>query len=228
MVWGYDKENGPANWYKSCPIAFIGKRQSPIDLIDNEVKRDSSLKPLVVSYPPFSKGKFLNNGHSVQFVPDASNNLSDLETVDKNLHFVHWDCETHASFPETVKANKRNGLCVLGFFLKVGAENAALKPITDMLPKLKKAGSSEPLAIEFDMRSVMPKDLTDYYTYDGSLTTPPLLECVKWVVFKEPLEVSAAQMEAFRAVENGSGEPLVGNYRPPCPLHSRTVAASFK
>lgn len=37
-------------------------------------------------------------------------------------------------------------------------------------------------------------DLTDYYTYDGSLTTPPLLECVKWVVFKEPLEVSAAQV----------------------------------
>lgn len=36
--------------------------------------------------------------------------------------------------------------------------------------------------------------LTDYYTYDGSLTTPPLAECVKWIVFKEPLEVSAAQV----------------------------------
>ena len=36
--------------------------------------------------------------------------------------------------------------------------------------------------------------LTDYYTYDGSLTTPPLAECVKWVVFKEPIEVSAAQV----------------------------------
>ena len=36
--------------------------------------------------------------------------------------------------------------------------------------------------------------LTDYYTYDGSLTTPPLAECVKWIVFKEPIEVSAAQV----------------------------------
>ena len=36
--------------------------------------------------------------------------------------------------------------------------------------------------------------LTDYYTYDGSLTTPPLAECVKWIVFKEPVEVSAAQV----------------------------------
>ena len=36
--------------------------------------------------------------------------------------------------------------------------------------------------------------LMDYYTYDGSLTTPPLVECVKWIVFKKPLEVSAAQV----------------------------------
>lgn len=36
--------------------------------------------------------------------------------------------------------------------------------------------------------------LTDYYTYDGSLTTPPLAECVKWIVFREPLEVSKAQV----------------------------------
>ena len=36
--------------------------------------------------------------------------------------------------------------------------------------------------------------LTEYYTYDGSLTTPPLAECVKWVVFKDPIEVSAAQV----------------------------------
>ena len=36
--------------------------------------------------------------------------------------------------------------------------------------------------------------LTDYYTYEGSLTTPPLAQCVKWVVFKNPLEVSSAQV----------------------------------
>ena len=38
--------------------------------------------------------------------------------------------------------------------------------------------------------------LTDYYTYDGSLTTPPLAECVKWIVFKDPLELSAAQVSS--------------------------------
>jgi len=42
------------------------------------VKHDSSLKPLTVSYPPFSKAKFLNNGHSVQFQPDVSDNSSGM------------------------------------------------------------------------------------------------------------------------------------------------------
>ncbi|XP_068711035.1 carbonic anhydrase 2-like [Montipora foliosa] len=259
MSWGYGKENGPANWYKDCPIAVNGRRQSPIDLIDPEVKRDSNLKPLKASYPPFPMSKILNNGHTAQFSPDATSNLSELsggplakkykfeqfhfhwgdkdsegsehrvngKMYSAELHLVHWDCETHSSFKAAVGGGNPNDLSVLGFFLKVGAENAALKPITDMLSKVKKAGSSAALPGEFDMRAVLPKDLADYYTYDGSLTTPPLLECVKWIVIKEPLEVSAAQMQALRSIENGQGQPLVGNYRPPCPLHSRTVAVSF-
>lgn len=67
---------GPSNWHKYCPIASTGKRQSPIDIIDKDVKSDSNLKPFKVSYPPFSKATILNNGHSVQFQPDASGNSS--------------------------------------------------------------------------------------------------------------------------------------------------------
>ena len=35
------------------------------------------------------------------------------------LHLVHWNCESHASFKDAVGAGDPNGLCVLGFFLKV-------------------------------------------------------------------------------------------------------------
>ncbi|KAJ7387921.1 Phospholipase A2 crotoxin acid subunit CA [Desmophyllum pertusum] len=146
------------------------------------------------------------------------------------LHLVHWNSESpnFSSFQEAVGSNDPHALCVLGFFLKVGAENASLKPITDLLSKVKNAGSSVSFPGKFDLKAVLPETLTDYYTYDGSLTTPPLAECVKWIVFKEPIEVSTAQMEAFRAVDDGHGKPITGNYRPPCPLHTRTVAASFK
>lgn len=257
--WGYGEGDGPATWHKICPIAN-GERQSPIDLIDKTVKYDPALKPLTVSYPSFANAKLANNGHSVQFLPDPSDNSSELSggPLDKKytfaqyhfhwgkndsegsehrvngkmspaeLHLVHWNSESHPSFKDAVGSGDPNGLCVLGFFLEIGAENASLKPITDLLPKVKKAGSSEPIPGKFDLKAVLPAALTDYYTYDGSLTTPPLAECVKWIVFKKPLPVSAAQMEALRALDDSQGHPMVGNYRPPCPLHSRTVTASFK
>lgn len=255
--WGYEKENGPAHWHKDCPIAN-GKNQSPIDLITGEAKYDSGLKPLTAKYTPFSDAKFLNNGHSVQFQPspgnpseltggmltakynfeqfhfhwggndaEGSEHRVDGKMYPAELHFVHWN-STCPSFKDAVGSGGPNGLCVLGFFLKVGAENAALKPIIDLLSQVKDPGTSVTVPGKYDMQAILPATLTDYYTYDGSLTTPPLAECVKWIVFKKPLEVSKAQMEAFRSVMNRDGKPMVGNYRPPCPLHERAVKTSFK
>lgn len=45
----------------------------------------------------------------------------------------------------------------------------------------------------FDPVTLLPACL-DYWTYDGSLTTPPLLESVTWIVLKEPISVSPAQV----------------------------------
>lgn len=45
----------------------------------------------------------------------------------------------------------------------------------------------------FDPSTLLPGCL-DYWTYDGSLTTPPLLESVTWIVCKEPISVSAEQV----------------------------------
>ena len=36
--------------------------------------------------------------------------------------------------------------------------------------------------------------MTKYWTYEGSLTTPPLYESVTWIVFKEPIEMSDDQV----------------------------------
>ena len=65
---------GPDTWHKICPIA-TGERQSPIDLTDNIVK-GGTFQPFSVYYPTLSNTKFLNNGHSVQFQPDDSDNFT--------------------------------------------------------------------------------------------------------------------------------------------------------
>ena len=51
------------------------------------------------------------------------------------------------------------------------------------------------------LTSMMPSDLTDYYRYEGSLTTPPCKEAVIWTVFKEPIEISAEQVIMHRYKE---------------------------
>ncbi|XP_056023080.1 uncharacterized protein LOC130055221 [Ostrea edulis] len=45
------------------------------------------------------------------------------------------------------------------------------------------------ISIHFDVRNQtqMEDDVFQYWTYQGSLTTPPLLESVTWIIFKDPV-----------------------------------------
>jgi len=54
------------------------------------------------------------------------------------------------------------------------------------------------------------------YRYDGSLTTPPCSEGVKWMVLKTPIQLSAEQIGRFTAI-------VKGNNRPVQPLHHRVI-----
>ena len=45
--------------------------------------------------------------------------VTDKTIVVLQLHLVHWNSESHASFKDAVGSGDPNGLCVLGFFLKV-------------------------------------------------------------------------------------------------------------
>ena len=84
--------------------------------------------------------------------------------------------------------------------MNVQAENAALKPITDALPSIYEADSDVKLA-GFRLDQLIAPAIGDgkiYATYPGGLTTPPCNEVVTWLNFKQPLTVSAAQLQAFR------------------------------
>ena len=80
-----------------------------------------------------------------------------------------------------------------------------------------------------------------YWTYLGSLTTPPLYESVTWILFKQPIEISSVQVGTYinqvkisflsmqlkimREMRTGDdrSEYLKDNFRPPCPLRGRVV-----
>ncbi|KAM3860843.1 carbonic anhydrase 1-like [Diretmus argenteus] len=258
MSWGYAADNGPDKWGDNFPIAS-GPRQSPIDILPGEAAYDAALKPLSLKYDPSTSMDILNNGHSFQvtFADDndsstltdgpisgiyrlkqfhfhwgASDDRGSEHTVagtkyPAELHLVHWNTK-YPSFGEA--APQPDGLAVVGVFLQIGAENDKLQTVLDAFDAIKAKGKQTSFA-NFDPAILLPGSL-DYWTYDGSLTTPPLLESVTWIVCKEPISVSSGQMDKFRSLLfSAEGEAdccMVDNYRPPQPLKGRTVRASFQ
>lgn len=56
-------------------------------------------------------------------------------------------------------------------------------------------------AQEIDYKSLydlLPNNLQAFYTYSGSLTTPPCYQVVNWIVMAERLNMNAKQIEMFR------------------------------
>lgn len=251
--WGYGPHNGPEHWHKDFPIAN-GERQSPVDVDTKAVVSDAALKPLSLLYGQATSRRMLNNGHSFNVEFDDSQDKAVLKdgpltgtyrlvqfhfhwgssddrgsehTVDKKkyaaeLHLVHWNTK-YGDFGTA--AQQPDGLAVVGVFLKVGDANPALQKVLDALDSIKTKAKSADFP-NFDPSSLLPNVL-DYWTYPGSLTTPPLLESVTWVVLKEPISVSSQQMSKFRTLNfNAEGEPelpMVDNWRPAQPLKNRKV-----
>uniref|UniRef100_A0A670YRX4 Carbonic anhydrase n=1 Tax=Pseudonaja textilis TaxID=8673 RepID=A0A670YRX4_PSETE len=243
---------GPSQWYKSYPIAQ-GSRQSPIDIISTQAIFDPSLKPLSISYGSDSSLGISNNGHSVMvdfkdvddktaisggplenpyrlkqfhFHWGTSQKSGSEHTINGKsfpceLHLVHWNAKKYTTFGEAVAAP--DGLAVIGVFLEVRASASCmcyicLSPITEFR--------------SFNPSTLLPAG-KKYWTYAGSLTTPPLHESVTWIVLKEAIQISEKQVNLkFRSLlfttEEDEKIPMVNNFRPPQPLKGRVVRASFQ
>ncbi|XP_076837065.1 carbonic anhydrase [Brachyhypopomus gauderio] len=256
--WGYGAHDGPAHWCESFPVAN-GPRQSPIDIIPGQAHYDPALKPLKLKYDPSTATEIINNGHSFQvgFADDADKSTltggpisgtyrlkqfhfhwgskddhGSEHTVGglrfpSELHLVHWNTK-YQNFSEAV--DKPDGLAVVGVLLKLGSANPSLQKVLDSLSAISTKGKQTTF-VNFDPKSLLPQHL-HYWTYEGSLTTPPLYESVTWIVLKDPISVSHAQMSKFRSLMfSGEGEPpqhMVDNFRPPQPLKGRKVRSNFK
>ncbi|KAM9408616.1 carbonic anhydrase 7 [Pholidichthys leucotaenia] len=255
--WGYGKEDGPLAWCKNYPVAE-GDRQSPID-IPKEAPCDRSLGPITLDYDGCTSINISNNGHSVVVEFDDSDDRSVIcggpldnpyrlkqfhfhwggkgcdgseHTVEGNgyaseLHLVHWNAVKYKSFGEASTAP--DGLAVLGIFLETGDEHRWLHIITDVLYMVKFKGSLTHFK-GFNPKCLLPSSL-HYWTYLGSLTTPPLHESVIWIVLKEPITVSEKQLGKFRMLlftreEENERMRMENNFRPPQPLKGRTVRSS--
>ncbi|XP_069896927.1 carbonic anhydrase 5B, mitochondrial isoform X2 [Dipodomys merriami] len=158
----------------------------------------------------------------------GSEHTVDSKCYPAELHLVHWNAVKFKSFEDA--ALEENGLAVIGVFLKLGKHHKELQKLVDTLPSIKHKDTLKEFG-SFDPSCLMPT-CPDYWTYSGSLTTPPLSESVIWIIKKQPVEVDHNQLEQFRTLlitSKGEKEKrMVDNFRPLQPLMNRTVRSSFR
>ena len=116
------------------------------------------------------------------------------------LHLVHRSSE--------------GNFAVLGIFIIEGKKNKAVKRAWKKFPEEESIAYSKKTAV--NLADLLPANTKSYYFYDGSLTTPPCTERVKWVVFPGPISLSAKQIESFKSAYSN-------NFRPSQPLNERTI-----
>ena len=108
-------------------------------------------------------------------------------------------------------------LAVVAVLMDKGARHPLIQAVFDNLPKARQQDVSIP-GISIDLNALLP-DNRAYYSFAGSLTTPPCSEGVSWFVLKTPTQVSADQIARF-------GHVYAANARPVQPLNGRVVQAS--
>jgi carbonic anhydrase len=217
--WTYGGAEGPAHWGELAPenkTCSSGIEQSPIDL--------SGALPAGVTSPrprwlPARGGMVINNGHTIQVdLKDGGGiELDGVTYVLKQFHFHHPSEHTidGKAFPlelHLVHAASDGRLAVMGVMFHEGTANPALDAIWATAPA--KVGKAA-VAFEIDASNFLPKGAAAY-RYEGSLTTPPCSETVRWTVMMEPQTASPSQIAVFSKL-------FPWNARPVQPLNRRYV-----
>lgn len=220
--WGYKGEKGPAVWGElkaDYVLCAEGNQQSPINITTT---RTEDLPEIAFDYRPTNL-KLVNNGHTIQVNYAAGSKIEVAGEVYQLLQFhFHAPSEhtingKHSALEMHLVHQKSDGaLGVVGVMINKGQSNQQFAPVWDELPA--KAGEErhfENLSINAD--NLLP-DERKYYTYDGSLTTPPCSEGVTWFVLQSPVEMSESQIATFEEI-------IKDNNRPVQPLNGREILA---
>jgi carbonic anhydrase len=217
--WEYSGEAGPANWAKLSPeySACGGRNQSPINLTGFI---HAKLKPIVFHYVG-GGSEILNNGHTVQVtaLPGSSISIDGIQFELTQFHF-HAPSENLVngrSFPmeaHLVHADRDGNLAVVAVMVGEGKANKALEEAWAQMPE--KEGDKVSLSSAISPLGILPRK-RDYYRFNGSLTTPPCSEGVRWLVMKDPISASKEQIEEFTHVTHHP------NNRPVQPVNARPV-----
>lgn len=209
--WSYEGETGPEQWGKLNPEwakCASGERQSPIDIRDG-IKVDQEL--VMFDYQP-SYFTIINNGHTVQVNVSGGNYITltgrKYELMEFHFHRPSEEKVNGHNFEmvaHLVHKNPEGKLLVIAVLIESGMQHGLIQTLWANLP-LEKNEPMVPVST-IDLKQILPPH-REYYTYMGSLTTPPCSEGVQWIVMKEPIQASPQQIEIFSRLYPMNARPV--------------------
>ncbi|MCJ2186955.1 carbonic anhydrase [Novosphingobium beihaiensis] len=211
--WSYGgSTGGPEHWGDLSPAFSAcksGHMQSPIDL---GVAAEIGTFKVRADYRPGAL-TILNNGHTVQAnIPEGSVLSSGIARY--KLLQVHFHTPSEATvygipYPMVahfVHVDYAGNYAVLGVLFEEGAVNPELEKLIKAAPRTE-TGAHEVPHVTFDPARLLPDNLA-VFRYEGSLTTPPCTEGVRWHVATHHATASAGQIAALHAIMGDNARPI--------------------
>ncbi|HWH73497.1 MAG TPA: carbonic anhydrase family protein, partial [Methylibium sp.] len=209
--WSYEGENGPQAWARldaAHAACGSGQRQSPIDIRDGIAV---DLEAIRFDYQP---GAFsvIDTGRTVQVdvAPGSTLAVGGRRYELQQFQFhrpseERIDGRQFAMGLHLVHRSEDGRLAIVAVLLDEGPAHPAVQLVWNHLPleKHERQTASVPL----DPAALLPPERR-YYTYMGSLTTPPCTEGVLWLVMQQPATLSPAQQAIFARLYPMNARPL--------------------
>ena len=211
VAWSYEGDGGTDNWGRlktSYATCGAGRRQSPIDLRETIAV---DLEPILFAYRPVPF-RVVDGGYSLQVdVRGASfallgKNYELARIVFHRPSEISVSGKTFAMEAQLLHQTDDGKQAIVSVLLETGAENAAVQTVLNNLP-LEKGGEVTPPGQGFDVARLLPESRR-YYTFMGSLTTPPCTEDVQWLVLKQPQQISPEQLAIFERLYKPNARPV--------------------
>ncbi|XP_051898382.1 carbonic anhydrase 12 [Pristis pectinata] len=259
-AWSYTGPQGEDHWASSYP--YCGDvQQSPIDFHSGIFTYSPALEPIQLmgyNLSATQKLSLTNDGHAVKVSlpptmhiismshrytavqlhlhwgsetdPVGSEHTISGRHYPSEMHIVHYNSEKYEN--ASVAQDKVDGLAVLGILIQIGPFNAAYNHIFQHLKEIQHK-DEEILIPGFNINDLLPRQLYEYFRYNGSLTTPPCYPSVQWTVFREPVQISSEQLLElesdlyFSNTTEKNQMGMVNNYRHVQELGEREVLISF-
>jgi len=204
--WDYYGKTGPLGWARLDPayrLCSQGKEQSPIDIRGAKLNKD--LQPIEFHYMSASvELENTGNGVVVHVKPGSyilangvRYNLQDLDfhhPGEESVNGKLTDMSVHLTHKS---ADGKVAVLAVRLSEIPGDPNATLATLWQHLPA--EAGKTGQVTDLINPGGLLPAD-RGYWTYMGSLTTPPCTEGVRWFVFEQPVSISRSQLRAFEAL----------------------------